>query len=360
MSRSERRLAALTGLCAVAAIALLVYRTASDRLALMDATIDSLQQDLLAYEELVIQADSVNEAFAAMASQHSSRWTQEEIHDRLRREIARLSLREIPPPGSPLPAVSSADAVLVSIPQMPIGSLVDHEDGYRSYQINFKTDPASVQNITLFIERLQRSEQALRIDSLEIVRQPMANVATATMRVTRTIIDDVAGPMAGGDSVAAPTQPETAAVALSNPGFEVWDENTGTFAAWTAVHCQVTRSGSQPTEGKLSAEIQGSTGQGSFYQSVQVTAGRTYHLVFDARAWGNTRVEVVDEATGKPFQGAQSLNADGSLHQYHIQFTAPGVPGEAQRLRVPHVVLEGPGTKVLLDNVKLTEAPALP
>jgi len=355
LSRSERRLAAIAAACVVAAIALLAYRAASDRLALMDATIDRLQQDLLVYEELVAQSEQVNEAFAAMASQHSSQWTQEEIHDRLRREIARLSLRNVPPPGSPLPSVSNAGDVLVSIPQMPIGALLDREDGYRSYQINFKTEPASIQNITLFIERLQRSEQALRIDSLDIVRQPVANVATANMRVTRTVIDDVDGPATPDETAPAPQASE---VLLRNPGFEECDRATGIFASWTADQCQVKRNGAQATEGLQCAEIRGTALPGSVYQTIEVTAGQSYHLVFDAYAWGNARVEVVDDATGQPYPGAQTLDSDGAPNRYHVQFAVPGEPGSVHVLRVPHIVVEGPETMVILDNCKLSEAPA--
>ena len=357
LSPSERRLALLAAICAVAAIALLAYRIAADRLALMDATIDSLQQELLAYEELVAQAGPVNVAFAAMASQHSSQWTQEEIHDRLRLEIARLSLRDVPPPGSPLPPVTNAGDVLVSIPQMPLGSLVDNEDGYRSYQINFKTEPASIQNITLFIERLQQSEQALRIDNLEIVRQPLANVATANIRVTRTIIDDVAGPGTAGENSSAPVEPAALVVSLSNPGFEERNDASGTLPAWTADQCSVTWSNARPTEGMVCAVVQGSANPGSFYQTIQATAGQTYDLTFDAYAWGRVRLEILDERTGVAFDGAQPLNADGSLNRYHIQFAVPGEPGQRVALRVPHLVLEGPDSRVELDNCKLSEAP---
>ncbi len=357
LTPSERRLAGLAVACLIAAIALAGYRVASDRLALMDATIGSMQQELLAYEGLIAQAEPVNQAFNAMASQHSSEWTQEEIHDRLRREITRLSLRQIPPPGSPIPAATNAGDQLVSIPQMPMGSLVDHEAGYRSYQINFKTDPASIQNIALFVERLQRSDQALRIDSLDIVRQPLANVATANMRVTRTVIDNVARAESAGADGASSQAPAAAAAVLKNPGFEEWDATTNAFPSWTAVQCQVTQHGAQATEGVVCARIQGTDAGGSFYQPVEVTAGATYDLQFDAFAWGDARVEIVDDASGQPFNGAPPLKADGSPNRYHLRFTVPGEPGQAVTLRVPDIVLKGADAIVLLDNVSLTEAP---
>lgn len=354
LSASERRLAVLAGLCVLAAVAMLGFRLADDRLALMDATIDSLQLQLASYEELVAQAGSVNRAFDAMASQHSSQWTQEEIHDRLRREITRLSLRNVPPPGSPIPASANARDVLVSIPQMPLGSLVDHDDGYRSYQINFKTEPAPIQSIALFIERLQRSDQALRIDSLEIVRQPLAAVATANMRVTRTIIGDVAEPASGGVSPNVPA-PVSALVVLENGSFEEWDEASASFPEWTAEQCQVTQHGAQATEGTVCARLQAAATPGRFYQSMQAVAGQTYELSLDACAWGKACVEIINETTGQPFANQQPLLADGNPRRYRFQFVVPGNPGDAVNLRAPQVVLEGTDAVVLLDNVSITE-----
>jgi hypothetical protein len=359
LSPSERRLALITGVCAVAAIVLLGYRIASDRLALMDATIDSLQRQLAAYEELVAQAEPVNRAFDAMASQHSSQWTQEEIHDRLRREITRLSLRNVPIPGSPIPAASNPGDVLVSIPQMPLGSLVDHADGYRSYQINFKTEPAPIQNITLFTERLQRSDQALRIDSLEIVRQPLAAVATANMRVTRTIIDDVAGPGPEDvDAAAAPPIARSTGTLIVNSGFEEWDATAGAFPGWTAEQCQVAQDGAHATEGGACARLQASAAPASFYQTVQATAGQTYELSLDATAWGAARIEVFDESTGRPFGGGETVTADGTPRRYRFRFLVSGNGGETVTLRTPNVVLLEAGSIVTLDNVSLAEVQA--
>lgn len=359
LSASERRLLVLTGLCIGAALAMLGYRAATDRLALMDATIDSLQLQLASYEELVAQAGPVNRAFDAMASQHSSQWTQEEIHDRLRREITRLSLRNVPAPGSPMPAAANPNDVLVSIPQMPLGSLVDHEDGYRSYQINFKTEPAPIQNITLFIERLQRSDQALRIDTLEIVRQPLAAVATANMRVTRTIIDDVASPGTGEEPSEQPA-PLSSIVLMANAGFEEWDPASGSFPEWSAEQCQVSQHGAQATEGDVCARLQAVAAPAGFYQSLQMIAGTTYELALDAYAWGQARVEILNESTGLSFANPQRLTADGAPHRYTFRFQVPGNTGETVTLRVPHVVLEGADAVVLLDNVVLSEVEAGP
>jgi hypothetical protein len=299
----------------------------------------------------VQQAESVNTAFEAMAQQHSSQWTQEEIHDRLRREIRRLAMRDVPPPGNPVPDSTAPGSLLVSIPQMPIGSLVDSGEGYRSYQINFKTEAAPIQDITLFLERLQRSDQALRVESLELVRQPLANVATANIRVTRTIIDDV---VSGGTGEAEET-PATA-LSLLNPGFEEWDSATGQFPGWKTEECSVSQHGAQVTEGQVCLRAQSTGTGGRVFQSTPLAAGRTYELAFDAIAMGPARVEVVDDASGKVYAGGQALTPNGAPYRYRLQFTAAGKPGAPVSIRAPQLVIEGAGSVVLMDNVSLTEA----
>ncbi|MCC6490566.1 MAG: hypothetical protein IT364_23980 [Candidatus Hydrogenedentes bacterium] len=355
LSASEKRLAIIAGLCLVVAILFIGYIRAMDRLDAMDATIDSLQQQLLAYTELVQQADSVNAAFEAMAQQHSSKWTQEEIHDSLRREIARLALRNIPPPGSPAPASTDPAAMLVNIPQMPMGTLMDSEEGYRSYQINVKTEAAPIQNITTFLERLQRSDQALRVESLEIIRQPLANVATANIRVTRTIIDDEVD----AGQAASPPESGAASVRLLNPSVEEWeaaDQCTG----WTAEECIVSQHTEQVTEGHSSMRAESTGPEGRVYQAVALIPGRTYELTVDAIAMGSARLEIADDAGNHPYVGTQPLTQGDTPYRYRVRFTVEDQGTESVSIRAPQLVIEGTGSVVLLDNVSLAEVPAGP
>ncbi|MCC6698048.1 MAG: hypothetical protein IT365_20670 [Candidatus Hydrogenedentes bacterium] len=355
LSPSEKRLAIIAGLCLGAAILYIGYIRAMDRLEAMDATIDSLQQQLLTYSELVQQADSVNAAFDAMAQQHSSQWTQEEIHDSLRREIARLAMRNVPPPGSPAPASTDPAAMLVSIPQMPMGTLMDSEEGYRSYQINFKTEAAPIQNITTFLERLQRSDQALRVESLEIIRQPLAGVATANIRVTRTIIDDEVDV----GQVASLHETAPALVPLLNPSFEEWDAAAGCMG-WTAEACGVSEHSGQATEGHASMRAESTGPEGRVYQAARLAPGRTYELTVDAIALGPARVEVVDEASKQAYLGAQPLTIGDTPYRYCVRFTVAGEGTEPVSIRAPQLVIEDAGTVVLLDNVSLAEVQAGP
>lgn len=356
LSASEKRLAIIAGLCLGAAILFIGYIRAMDRLDAMDATIDSLQQQLLTYSELVQQADSVNAAFDAMAQQHSSQWTQEEIHDSLRREIARLAMRDVPPPGSPTPASTNPSAMLVSIPQMPMGTLMDSEEGYRSYQISFKTEAAPVQNITTFLERLQRSDQALRVESLEIIRQPLASVATANIRVTRTIIDDEVD---AGDP-APPRETPPAAVSVINPSFEEWDTAANQCPGWNVEECRVSQHSELVTEGHSALRAESTGPLGRVFQLVPLSPGHTYELTLDATATGPARVEVADDSSEQIYTGAQTLTADGATYRYCMRFTVAGEGTEPVSIRVPQLVIEGAGTAVLLDNVSLAEVSAGP
>ncbi len=203
VSSRERRLATIGNFVVVLSIVYLGFLQAADRIATMNATMDALEQKLVFYSEQMGQLDEVDRAYSAIASEHSSEWTQEQIHDRLRREIARLSLVNAPSPveGATL---SGSGQRLVDIREMPQGHLSSSESGYREYRIDFRTEPTSIQNITKFIERLHESPQALRVASLDLTRSPNRNNVTARIHVIRSVIDTEDTPTVQAHS--APTE----------------------------------------------------------------------------------------------------------------------------------------------------------
>jgi hypothetical protein len=179
------------------------------------------------------------------------------------------------------------------------------------------------------------------------------------MRVTRTIIDDVAGPGPEDvDAAAAPPIARSTGTLIVNSGFEEWDATAGAFPGWTAEQCQVAQDGAHATEGGACARLQASAAPASFYQTVQATAGQTYELSLDATAWGAARIEVFDESTGRPFGGGETVTADGTPRRYRVRFLVSGNGGETVTLRTPNVVLLEAGSIVTLDNVSLAEVQA--
>ncbi len=188
ISRRERRLAILAGIFLGLSLAYALLVHALESLAAMDAEIERLEEDLVHYTAQMQRLDEVEEAFQGVAAEHSSEWTQEEIHDRLRREIIRLSLLNAPPPGTAV-EVSTGGPRLVSILQMPLGTLTRSEHGYREYAITFQTRPSTIRNIAQFLARLHKSPQVLRVEALELTRAHYSTAVTARITVVRIVID---------------------------------------------------------------------------------------------------------------------------------------------------------------------------
>ncbi len=374
MSRSEQRLAVLTLIVLVGAIVFLTGQRALNNINALNETIASLQRDLVFCTEQTAQADSVYKAFQTIAAQHSSKWTQEEIHDRLGREIRRLSVRNVPPPGKEA-TPAAAGGILVDIRSMPGGTLEDSGEGYRSYTISFRTEPAQAADIAMFLERLQRSDQALRIDSLDMTRQPASNMVTASIKVTRTVIGDkmtqqvaaVPPPSTPPTQPAAPTQPATSksstpSVAAQptsnlarNANFEQWDAQGKRFPAWTATGCTVSP-GKASGNGSSCLHADAVQSNAVVYQELQLPTGKAFDLSADIMAKGRAELQIADGKTGVAYAGAIPITSDGVLYKYHVRFSTPADPAGVVPIRTPHIVLQEKGTVLEMANVVVREA----
>lgn len=349
VSPRERRLAALTGILVGISLAYLVYIQAIDRLATMDAQIDGLEQELVFYTEQMQLLDEVNRAYADVASEHSSAWTQEEIHDRLRREIARLSLMNPPPPGSEV-SLSGGGKRLVEIRQMPQGTLTDSQAGFREYQLTIRTQPTSVQNITQFLERLHKSPQALRITQLDLTRPPDGTAVTARINVIRTVINtERAGP---ARETADPSKNW-----ILNSGFENWD-NDRSPANWTVELGTAMADTETAVEGQRNAHIQAIEAGTRFYQAIEIPAGTAFELEFTLRSTGPVTVQAMDAGTGRAVGRAVQLEAQPTLTRYTMKLTAPGEPGTPVAIQAPVFVLDEAGVEIAVDDVVLHEVGA--
>jgi hypothetical protein len=189
----ERRLLAITlGIVLICGVALLA-RAALSSLNRLDSDIAQFELDNLTQQH--VQRGAVEQAYNAVVTEHSSGLTAAQIHDHLRREIYGLSRMNFPATkNKPARTVS-----LVSIPTLPEGQL-KLGAGHREYQIRVDIPVASLNLLLVFIERLELSEQLLRIDRLEVGRVPGGRQVHASMEITRTVLDNpevVGGTVAG-------------------------------------------------------------------------------------------------------------------------------------------------------------------
>jgi hypothetical protein len=172
-------------------IAFLTVRSARATMNRLDSSLARLQDNLGVYERLVAEREAVEAQFSRVAAQHSSKWTEPEILDRLRQEIYRLAQKEPPAldeRGVPLSSTSTSGH-LVEIPALGQGRLNEGQEGYREYSITFTVPPAPLENMMAFLQRLQNSPQSLRIDGLELVRPHHETSVSAIVDLTRIIVD---------------------------------------------------------------------------------------------------------------------------------------------------------------------------
>lgn len=353
LSNRERALAAATLSVVFAAIVALVLSRAFAYVMDLDEQIDSLQLELVNNEQQMLRIEPVNNAFARIAGQHSSRWTAEEIRDGLHREIYRLALQSPGQPAQP-GAVQAAAAPnsnaprIVDIPSLPDGVLKAQGDGYREYTIDFRIQAAGMEQLTLFLARLQESPQVLRVDSLNVVREMEDQRVNAQIQVTRTVVDGVE---TSGDSPAV-----FAGGGIVNGGFEQtgsppegW-QMEGAMAGPTKLHV---------TEGATALAVIASNDGGRLWQEMELEAGETYELSLDAAATGDAALSVgAMEPSGErpgtmtPYGAPAPLRNDGSPYRYVFQFSPPGDAGTAAAVGI-QLALQRAAASVYIDNMTL-------
>jgi len=328
----ERRLA----VAVVLALVFLLVTTTAVRsvrgLNELDDLIDRLESDLRMYTELEARRVNVQQAYSVVAQQHSSEWTEAEIHNRLRQEIYRLARTN---PDAP---ADTQQENLVEIPTLRQGVLRNSGQGYREYRLNVNIPLTNLPTLIEFLIRLQSSPQSLRIDGLEIARGPQFTAVSARLDVTRTVVDGVKG----GQEPPAPQQAET------------WDG--ATIDLWKANGCDIALSpdmnGVAATGGCLKAVA--TAPGGSFSMSVDLEEPGTYEVEVEAMATGPARLEVKNETTGQFSEGAADIAGDSLAYRYKLRFEVPASDeGGPVRIAVPHVTVADAGTQVFIDLVTL-------
>ncbi len=339
MSAREVALGVVVLAALASAVAALVVLLAFRSLEAMDEDIARLEDELLTYSQRVKEGENVNRAFEQIAREHSSAWTQVEIHDRLRKEIGRLSLQALPPPGTDVVTGGQASGPhLVDILTLADGQLTESGKGYREYQIAFDVQPTVFSNVVMFLRRLQESPQALRIQALDLKRQPDSTAVSAHVTVTRIVVDTGSGPgVPGGSSLG-----DVALSSVRNGSFEQWDAEKKAFPEWRSQDCLVGQARELAVDGQACLRAEASGAAAAVYQELSLPGGETYEVSLALLTKGSAMLGVEDLGANVSFAGGRTIDTKGQPMACRVRFTVPGKAGELARVGVPFVrVAEG-------------------
>ncbi|HNR34478.1 MAG TPA: hypothetical protein PKO36_04825 [Candidatus Hydrogenedentes bacterium] len=341
LNEREQRLTIATAGVVCLALAVMVGVRAAGYLHELDRTIARLEQDIVNYAEQEARGVSVSKAYAGVAAQHSSAWTEAEIHNRLRQEIYRLALED--PEGSP-----DSPNKLVEIPTLRQGALRDTGHGYREYQLSIKIPQTDIYSLALFLIRLQASPQSLRIDGLDIARSPDGPLIGANINVTRTVVAGSPDEAEAG-SPEMPSGDPAALAYVAN-----WD---GTDAAgWEGDSCDMAPS---PTVGSLVADggsclkLAAGKPDATAYMRQELEPKTTYELSVQVAAEKPVLIMIAD-AKGTRYEGTVDVPGDGRCRRYKLAFTTGGDKDKV-KLGAPVILFKDGGT-AYVDNVLLKKA----
>lgn len=341
MSQREQRLALAVAALAVLFTGYTTVQRSIERIQQLDRNIDTLHDAILNAAAQIAVRESVEAQYREVAAQHSSAWTEAEIHSRLQEEILRLNQVEPPPldeaTGAPV-TMDTGSGALVELPAIGQGTLLEGGRGYRQYSINIRIPRAEFSNLIAFLERLHMSPQSLRIDGLDITRPYNQSIVNANVSITRIIVDG------RPDEGAAVRQARETEAERIGRGLD----------EWIAAGCTLT----QGTE-ELGPEaiVAAADGPGArLHLRTRVASAETFDLQFDALLEGEAAITVYDEDRGRAFSQEIPLRNDGQAHRYRVRFTAPGNPGFPATVGAPYIQFKGGAGRILLDNVTLSKA----
>lgn len=342
MSPREQRLAVIVAALVAVFLVFAMVRAALGTLATLDARVNRLQQNILNVKNQIRHRERTEAQYARVASQHSSAWTEAEILDRLRAEIYRLAQRQPPPldeKGVPV-EVTNSQGELVTIPTIQQGNLSEGEQGFREYTLSFSVPAAPLKDLVDFVDRLQNSPQSLRVDAIELVRDPIGEEVSANLTITRTIVAGVgeladAKPMA----IAKPDGPAEAAP----KGMRL------NAAEWKAEGCEVH---AEPEKGEPTALVIVPAEPDSQAYIERVMPPGIYNVDLDVSAGGKATLAVSD--SGKALDGALTLEPGEGPVRIRFQFCTAS--SERAPLRLPLFTMAGPGSTLRITRMALEKA----
>jgi hypothetical protein len=185
MNPRERRLLGATVAVVLIGAAFLGVRGAIANLSRLNGRIDQLELELENLHQQFVQRGVVDAAYNALVTEHSSNLTVAQIHDHLLREIFELSRTTTPAAEGQPETVTQ----LVTIPTLEMGELKQGAE-HREYRIQFDVPVAPLGSLLAFLQRIETSDQLLRIDRLEIGRSPGSQLVHASIEITRTVLDN--------------------------------------------------------------------------------------------------------------------------------------------------------------------------
>jgi len=326
----ERRLAIAVVVLGCVLAGALAAKAAAGLLDRLDREIGQLSNEILNASRQLALRERVEARFAQVANQHSSAWTESEIRDRLRQEIYRLSNLEPPAldaTGIPV-STNNESGFLVEVPELGSGRLLDGGEGYREYQIEFSIPPVPLLDLTAYLERLLESPQSLRIDRIDLRRDPERSEFASNLVITRTVVDDPGG-----------RAPTGATLAL-NP------------AEWTCEGCTVLLEEGPQAMSVLVLKGGGEGGKASLVQSLSPSSVVEVEVELASTTPGQIGVAVDGEAlTGL---GESALKHDGDYYRYRFQVAPLAAPSGRVVASLPVLNWTQPDATLRIRRIQLT------
>ena len=308
LSQREQVLAIATAAVLIIFAAFLVWQRTQDRLDELNDKIKRLEDELVTNTLTLQHREVIEQEYAAIAAQHSSAWTEAEIHDRLRQEIYRLA-QNTPAPldknGIPIPG-SPNIGNLVEIPSLGKGQMAEGGAGYREYRINLRIPPTQLRNIIQFLERLHNSPQSLRIDALDLNRSPEQELVAASIDISRIVADG-----------ATLTATESSAAVSGGLGRVNLNADV-----WKVENASVENAPSQSIHGAVA--IQMMAGGAEVYMQHSLPGGATYEMIANISSSSpDVMVGVGSGVDGTPLGPMQPIVGDGQVNRYQASFSLP-------------------------------------
>lgn len=338
LSPRERRLAIATAAAVSVFVVWTAVQSSLQRLNALETEISQVQEEIVNSANQIAHKEAVDALYGKVASQHSSAWSEAEIRDRLRQEVYRLSRQDpqgLDENGIPL-NVPNVSGNLVEIPSLGEGVMAEGGDGYRQYMLNLRIPSVDIGALVAFLERLQLSPQSLRIDKLEINRNPDSSLVTASIDITRTIVN-VARTAVEAGGPARDAEPAEGRIPLA-------------ASEWAGEGCAV-----NALEAETGAAIEiVAEREGAFAEMIRrVPAGAVYEMNMDLSArGGGARLAVGLPGVPDAFPDPQPLQSDGGTARYQVRFAAPEGAGEAA-LACPKLLLDAADAVVTVHSLVL-------
>lgn len=333
----ERRLALAVGGLFTALLIVLAGKGAFQVLDNLDREIGQLGNEILNGTRQIALRDRVDARFAQVANQHSSGWTESEIRDRLRQEIYRLG-NLVPPAldAHGIPASTDSESgFLVEVPELGSGRLIAGGEGYREYQIEFSIPPVPLLDLTAYLERLMESPQSLRIDRIDMRRDPGRPEFAANLVITRTVVDDPGGVALDGAA------PPAESLALETAG-------------WTCDGCELSLEGEAGPDRIL--VLRGTGEGGKAYMARTLPAAGVFEVVLELASTSEGQIGVLADAMPLSAMGDTAIKGDGQFHRYRFQFALPESTGGRIEAGFPLLAWTQPGALLRIRRMHVSRA----